>query len=309
MAPNQSYTDDSMVFTADRSTLRNLLTLGIKDHLEFGKKFVKYNIIQDESGQSKVEAHFSDGSVFVGDLLVGADGVNSLVRKQFTPDSKQFDTNGRCIYGKTPLTNKLLEQLPASCMEWITTIIDDKNLTLFMEPIKFKPTKIEDPNFIPETNDYIYWVLLGLSHCFEKSDQELYSLSQKELKEHQLKLIEKWNPQLKNIITSSDETKSSYISVASSFPDVYEWETNSNITLMGDAIHNMSPTGGSGANTAIYDCLILLNAIKKGSRKQDLEQYEKEMREFSKKMILGSLNGAKRLFGFTSIEDCKVIEN
>ncbi|KAN0042196.1 hypothetical protein ACTFIV_004755 [Dictyostelium citrinum] len=305
--------DENMVFTADRTNLRNLLTLTIENHIEYNKKFIKYETIKDSiSGENKVVVHFSDGTSFVGDFIVGADGVNSKVKKQLIPDCKTFDTNGRFIFGKTEITNHLLDTLPASAMEWITTVNDtEKGLMIFMEPIKFKPilSKIPDgSNFTPETTDYLYWILLGQAHTFEKSDDELFKMNPSQLKEHQLHLVRNWDPRFQEIIKSSFDNKSCYLSVTSSFPDIYEWDTNENVTLIGDAIHNMSPTGGAGANTALQDCPILLDAIKNGLKKEDLNQYESEMRLNAKPNIEGSLMGAKRLYNFKSIEDCKVID-
>lgn len=49
-------------------------------------------------------AAFSDGTTYDGLLLIRDDGVRSGVRKQFLPEHKMVDTNGRCIYRKTPLT-------------------------------------------------------------------------------------------------------------------------------------------------------------------------------------------------------------
>ncbi|KAN0040271.1 hypothetical protein ACTA71_012161 [Dictyostelium dimigraforme] len=305
--------DESMVFTADRTNLRNLLALTIENHIEFNKRFIKYEIIKDSvTGEDKIEAHFSDGTTFIGDLIVGADGVNSKVKKQLIPQCKTFDTNGRIIFGKTEINNHLLDTLPASAMEWITTVNDpEKGLMLFMEPVKFKPIHTKTPQgstFNPQTTDYLYWLLLGQAHVFEKSDEELFKLNSSQLKEHQLHLVKNWDPRFQEIIKSQYDNTSCYLAVTSSFPDIFQWETNQHVTLIGDAIHNMSPSGGAGANTALGDCPILLEAIKNGLKKEDLNQYEAKMRVNAKLNIEGSLAGAKRLFNFKSIEECKVID-
>jgi len=308
---------EHMVFTADRTLFRCVLETGLQDHIEYGKKFIKYEIIKDQNGtDAAVEAYFEDGTKYVGKLLIGADGLNSKVRKQFIPQLRYLDTNGRCVYGKTPITNSLLKQLPASVMEWTTMISDSQPLTLFMEPIKFKeqpPTTTGDDggnsnNKLPIVKDYIYWVLLGQAQVFEKSDKELYSMSPSELKQHQLHMIKDWNEPLKNIIIHSDENKSSYLGITSSKPDVYEWETNQCITLLGDSCHAMTPTGGSGANTAIIDAWHLVEAIKNGGSLNDLNKYESNMRKYAKVSIEGSLGGAKRMFGFKDLNECKYID-
>ncbi|KAK5580317.1 hypothetical protein RB653_000333 [Dictyostelium firmibasis] len=304
--------DESMVFSVDRTNLRNLLTLNIENHIEFDKKFTKYQLIKDEiTGEDKIKAHFSDGTSFIGDFIVGADGVNSKVKKQLIPDCKTFDTNGRLIFGKTEITNQLLDTLPASAMEWITTVNDpEKSLILFMEPIKFKPIISKVPEgltFNAVATDYLHWVLLGQAYAFEKSDNELFKMTPSQLKEHQLHLIRNWDPRFQEIIKSSYDNKSCYLGITSSFPDIFQWETNEHVTLMGDSIHNMPPTGGAGANTALVDCLILLEAIKNGLKKEDLNQYEAKMRSNAKLNIEISLKGAKNLYNFKSIEECKVI--
>lgn len=64
---------------ADRAKLREWLLTNINIH--WGKRFTHYG--QDDSG---VTAYFDDGTSYSGDVLVGADGINSRVRDQLLPD-------------------------------------------------------------------------------------------------------------------------------------------------------------------------------------------------------------------------------
>lgn len=63
---------------ADRSRLRAWLQTNIDVH--WGKRFTHFE--QDDGG---VTAYFDDGTWYRGDILVGADGINSRVRDQLMP--------------------------------------------------------------------------------------------------------------------------------------------------------------------------------------------------------------------------------
>lgn len=60
----------------DRVSLRVLLVKAAGDTLVLGKTFVGYRLVGKQ-----VEAQFADGSTAMGDLLVGADGTQSVVRQ------------------------------------------------------------------------------------------------------------------------------------------------------------------------------------------------------------------------------------
>ena len=53
-----------------------------EDNIEynFNKEFVKYTQ-DDDHDQNTITAHFKDGSKYTGNILIGADGINSNVRK------------------------------------------------------------------------------------------------------------------------------------------------------------------------------------------------------------------------------------
>lgn len=91
----------------DRITLRHLLLSGLGGSVHFGKTFTRY-----EQHGSTVTAFFDDGSSATGDLLVGADGVNSAVRRQFIPHAKRVPTEALSTALRFPLTDQTRSWVP-----------------------------------------------------------------------------------------------------------------------------------------------------------------------------------------------------
>ena len=76
------------------------------------------------------------------------------------------------------------------------------------------------------------------------------------------------------------------------------WEPSANVTLMGDAIHVMSPSGGVGAVTALRDAALLSNTIYKlGILASSIGEYEATMRGYAQESIERSYFGGKKMFG------------
>lgn len=83
---------------ADRQTLRTIMLEGLRDRVHFGKAAVRAETTSDGA-----TLHFSDGSRVHASLVVGADGVNSALRKSYLPDFEPEDTDRWAIYGRTLL--------------------------------------------------------------------------------------------------------------------------------------------------------------------------------------------------------------
>lgn len=299
------------IYAADRTVLRSILLEGLKGDISYGKSLVNYTI--SESG---VTATFADGTFEDGILLVGADGVRSKVRRQYLPDHKPVDTTGSCIYGKTPITPELMERFPARAAKWMTLIvdktpitqtldIDETPLTLLLEPIRFQ--KNEHRSKLPA--DYIYWVLIARTTVFGKERSELLRLSGQQSADLSLQLTEEWDPKFRALFELQDVKQSSTLRVSSALPNIPAWEPSKYVTLVGDAIHVMSPSGGVGAVTAIRDAALLARTLtEQGISAEAIGKYEAEMRGYAKKSIERSYFGGKKLFAQPPFEQCPTLD-
>lgn len=261
-------------YTVDRAVFRKTLMTGIEDKIHWGREFQSYTMHDDKT----ISVLFKDGSIIKGAFLVGADGTRSRIRKQLVPEQKLFDTGAMCIYGKTTMTPEFLERYPARALRWMTVckdaapliqsiLIGESPLTLLTEPIRFSP-EMRSKSKIPLPEDYVYWVLIGRKEMFSDSAELASVLARGEAKTsvsgfddrsskasaaHSLALTGEWHPSFRLLFEMQDVQQASTMRVVSAPPKIPAWETARLVTLIGDAIHAMSPCGGVGANTALRD--------------------------------------------------------
>src|SRR5512142_2829633 len=74
-APSDPVTSEHPV---SRVALRQVLLGGLGDAVQFGKEVVRY-----AADERSATAFFADGSSAAGDVLVGADGIGSAIRRQY----------------------------------------------------------------------------------------------------------------------------------------------------------------------------------------------------------------------------------
>jgi 2-polyprenyl-6-methoxyphenol hydroxylase-like FAD-dependent oxidoreductase len=287
---------------------RQVLLQGIEDEIFFGKDFNHYTL-----DHNQVTANFTDGSSVSGSLLVGADGLRSKVRKQLLPQLKIVDTGTRIIYGKTPLTDSFLSGFPKDGHQGMSLVTDaslDSPKTLLFETIRFPyADKIAEPK-LPDP--YVYWVLLANKKAFGLPDDKLLRLDHQESADMSVKLTENWNPALQSLFKAQDIEQASTLRIVS-VREIPSWDSQVRVTLLGDAIHVMPPTGALGANTALRDAGDLARRIVEagGIGKLDInviKEYEYELRAAGNEAVSYSWQGGRRSFGLGRIEDCDVID-
>jgi 2-polyprenyl-6-methoxyphenol hydroxylase-like FAD-dependent oxidoreductase len=98
--------------------------------------------------------------------------------------------------------------------------------------------------------DYVMW---GFSAHRDELGFALppNSVGNAEARARVLELMGDWNPDLRGLVEKADLATMSTFAVKTSVP-ISPWATR-NVTLLGDALHNMTPFRGIGANTALRD--------------------------------------------------------
>jgi hypothetical protein len=84
---------------AHRPLLRAVLLTGLEDVVRFGAEFTRF----EQRADGRVLAWFAGGDTDTADVLVGADGIGSAVRRRYLPHVRVVDTGKRMLMGATPL--------------------------------------------------------------------------------------------------------------------------------------------------------------------------------------------------------------
>lgn len=276
----------------DRLTLRQILLAGLDDVVHFGKEFTRYEQLHDGT----VRACFADGTSATGDVLVAADGVGSRIREQFLPHAEVIDTGVRWLGGKTVLTNELRAILPTQFAETFGSVPGVAQSMVF-GLVEFR----QDPNQAAahlwpglrfhDTVDYVFWGVLAQQHLFAVSDDELNAMPGPDLQRLVLALSLDRPQTLRTLIEQCQPDQTFVLRMRHAKP-IEHWQTT-NVTLLGDAIHPMLPSG-SGANTALRDASLLSRSlIAVASRgtplHQALHDYEIEMVRYGFDALRASL--------------------
>ncbi|WP_432725942.1 FAD-dependent oxidoreductase [Variovorax sp. W6] len=277
--------------SANRQTLREILMCGLKDRVHFGKAFRRFDAI----GDNDVRVVFEDGEETRSTLLVGADGANSAVRGQLAPEAEPVDTGAACIYGKTIATEALLERLGTGLWAGTSVIFAD-GFAVILDPMLFpQPLPAMAPACrLGPVDDYLYWAFIGPRARLGLGAEPLPE--QTRLPALVETVVRQWHPLLRTLFAHGDLRTLAVLPVRSSPPEIATWSPGP-VTLLGDAIHAMSPAGGVGANTALRDAAALANAIaSEGCSRAAVSSYETAMRAWAKAAITASNDGARSLF-------------
>lgn len=296
--------------SVSRITLRQILLSGLGDIFHTGKRFERYEAQPDGT----VVAHFSDGSTVRANLLVGADGAGSAVRRQLLPDLKSIDTGARRLAGKITLDEATRQDISPLLTEFNTNIRPREGRGLMITSHRVDPSayarhdfiSAEDPGHrdIPgfhfnNTTSYTWW---NTAYDTDElgPDELLETLDGAALLQALLQRIGHWDERILRLIRHSDPSTVAFLKVKSSTPGA-KWRTGP-VTLLGDAIHAMTYFRALGGNTALYDTCLLVRELVAARRHGKpllaaVHDYENAMREHGYEAVRSSLSAMQRNVG------------
>jgi 2-polyprenyl-6-methoxyphenol hydroxylase-like FAD-dependent oxidoreductase len=268
-----------------RQELHQALLLGLDDVVTWDSTYRAHTTAPD----GRVRVEFTDGTTDEGDLLVGADGSNSRVRRAHLPHLQRRELGILNIAGRLPLTDPAARALPAGMTDGsINNIVPACAGWMFASTWP----AAHDGNGQPGTGeDFLVWAYAAALGSYPA---EVESLHAGELQHLVVDRIQGWDPRLVDMITRSDPATVAPVPLRSM--DVLPWWAPSPVTLLGDAIHNMTPMAGIGANTALRDADALRRALTAGTEDSIAERvgrYEAEMRGYANEALALSSRNAR----------------
>jgi len=226
-----------------------------------------------------VELHFADGTSARGDLLIGADGLKSVVRKQFLGDAPATYTGDAAWRLLVPT-----ERLPADLLERV--------MSVFMGP---------------EGHVVSYYLragsLLNFVGCVETDQVSDESWTQKLPWDEFKAQFKGWHPAIQTIIDAADKDQCYRWSLFNR-PPIRNWSTG-RVTLLGDAAHPTLPYLAQGAVMAIEDGAVLTRALAMtDSIPEALQLYQRNRVDRTARIVLQS-SANRELFHLPSVAEIR----
>lgn len=227
--------------TVHRATLHRLLLAAAGDaRVELGAA-----VAGVETVAAGVRLHLEDGRRIEGDLLIGADGIRSAVRRHLLADGEPLYAGYFCWRGVCPALPQPLAGLSET---W---------------------GRGQRFGLVPIDGGRIYWfaVVNGPPGGVDRPG---------EVKSHLEKRFAGWHEPIAAVLAATPEAAIVRGDILYRKPAA-TWGRG-NITLLGDAAHPMTPDFGQGACQAIEDAVVLAAVLAEAPPKQlaaALRRYEK----------------------------------
>lgn len=291
-APEQLSSRDGKIIGIARGDMRAVFTEGCEGSIEWGRTVTGYELMEEG-----VRAVFSDGTRSVkGAMLVGGEGIYSRVARQVSGGRlKVFDTGARGIHGQAPsgafkdLGEGVFRLRDASRENGAVFIITN-----------IRPGERDDPEV------KFGWTMGGQPGVIRAPNDD-YSIVGSQAAEIAKSLTKEWHPRFRPLFEQMDEGEAAFWKITCSSPSgVPEWPNEPRVTVIGDAVHSMTPAGGIGANTAVRDSALLGRLLHEagGYAPGVTAAYEKEMRVYASEAVHQSYTTAVTQFGI-EIDEAK----
>ncbi|MFG2142077.1 FAD-dependent oxidoreductase [Streptomyces sp. NPDC048650] len=192
-------------------------------------------LVSVENGPETVTARFADGSVATGDLLIGADGLSSTVRRSIAPGAEPVYAGQSVFYGYTPGT---------------PVAEDTGHITMVRGSAAAFGYAVS-----PDGETYWFARVAGQAIPAE----ELAHPAPSRRREQLVELLRKDDSPAADIVAAS--TDGIMATNATEMPLGTPWRSGRTL-IIGDAAHAASPATGQGASMALEDAVILAKSLR-----------------------------------------------
>ncbi|MEX6687465.1 FAD-dependent monooxygenase [Danxiaibacter flavus] len=243
-----------------RSTLQKILAEEMGNAIQLNKRCV--SVEQNKDG---VKVCFADGTTAAGDLLVGADGIRSVIREQYV-------TNAFYRYsGQTCWRATVNMQLPEN------EINEAAEVWGYSSGLRASYSQVGE-------NQVYFWYTKAMPEGNQLSNGDALALIKKDLKHFYGNM---------NVVVDNIDPAMLIKSDLYDFRPIDKW-FNGRIVLIGDAAHATTPNLGQGASQAIEDAWVLAGCLKVNQTITGaFEQYQHLRMKRAKKIVKTSYQIAR----------------
>ena len=192
-------------------------------------------LVSVENGADEVTARFADGSVATGDLLIGADGLNSIIRRSIAPGAEPVYAGQSVFYGYT-------RSAPAAEETGHITMVRGSTAAFGCA-------------VSPDGEAYWFARVGGQAVPAEELAHPVPSRWREQLVE----LLRHDPTPAAGIVAAS--TDGIMATNATEIPLGTPWRSGRTL-IVGDAAHAASPATGQGASMALEDAVILAKSLR-----------------------------------------------
>lgn len=221
--------------------------------VEVGAEAVRF-----ECSHDGVLLHLADGRQLEADVLIGADGINSVVRAQLHGATEPRSGGFVCWLALAPFRHRFLAE--------------GESVHFWGRGMRFGVHDIGHEN--------TYW-------CATMSTAADLAANWPYGKDDLVRRFRGWTPELTEIITAT--AASDILALPAQDRPPLPWWGRGRVTLLGDAAHPMLPSLAQGANSAIEDAVIVAHALAVHSDPETgLRAYERQRLDRTAALVDGS---------------------